>query len=219
MFKGNILQIENYIITPKIKNNFPYLTHLKLGALIYLVEIDMSNIVSSYTLNKFSYIINKRKDERMIIKKEEDHYDYIIQKEIEKDNKIKDKIQLCYNYNYSMLNNNNNDYDKYKFLDEKVDKDKKEIETINNNSENNTVKTNIIKEKNLLNINSLLEGKSYEELINDEKKKIESLKKAELINSKEEFPNLQDINENKNINNSKTYNYKSKKKKRKFIEL
>ena len=48
-------------ITPYIKNKYKFLSHLRIGSLFFLVEIDMKPVVSNHTLKHFYQILKKTK--------------------------------------------------------------------------------------------------------------------------------------------------------------
>ncbi len=66
-------------ITPFIKNKYPFLNHLKIGSMFFLVEIDMKQLVSNHTLKQFHNVLKERAKVRNSIKREEEHYDNYVQ--------------------------------------------------------------------------------------------------------------------------------------------
>ncbi len=62
-----------------MKNQHPFLNHLKIGSLFFFVEIDIKQLVSNHTLKLFHNILKERAKIRNIIKREEEHYDNYIQ--------------------------------------------------------------------------------------------------------------------------------------------
>ena len=239
--KGNILQIESYAVTPKFKKFVSYLTHLKLGSLVYFVEIDLSNTLSNSSLNKYSNTLNKRMENRISVKKEEDCYEKIIKREKEKETIRKENEYLSYQSSFfdisstkfynkineeDLINLNSNSLEANSNINTNTDSD------INNNANSSAeANTNIInKEKKSKKINCLLEGKTVDEIYEEERKVIETKMKIEKLNNRDEFPDLEDTESSKNTTNNlenvkktsklnKNNNDGGKKKKKKFIDL
>lgn len=61
-------------MTPFLKNRWNFLSHLKDGALFYLVEVDLRPHVSSHTLKKFGHLLKERSKTRSLVRMEEDRY-------------------------------------------------------------------------------------------------------------------------------------------------
>ena len=59
----------------KLKNEFKFLNHLKIGSLFFFVEFDIKDIVSNQTLKVFHNQLKERAKIRNIQRKEEEHYD------------------------------------------------------------------------------------------------------------------------------------------------
>jgi hypothetical protein len=68
-----------YQLTPQLKNQYKYLNHLKIGSLLFFVEIDLKNIVSHNTLKTFQNLLASRSKVRLSIKREEAHYDKYVE--------------------------------------------------------------------------------------------------------------------------------------------
>ncbi len=66
-------------VSPYLKNKYPFLNHLKIGSLVFFVEIEMKQIVSNLTMKHFHNILKDRAKIRSSIKKEEEHYDNYVQ--------------------------------------------------------------------------------------------------------------------------------------------
>ena len=62
-------------LTPQLKHQNKFLSHLKIGSLFFFVEIDLKGIVSHKTLKTFQNLLASRSKVRNSIKREEDHYD------------------------------------------------------------------------------------------------------------------------------------------------
>lgn len=75
VISGRILEIEMHQVTPQIKNQYKFLSHLKIGSLFFFIEIDLKQNVSNHTLKTFHNLLKDRAKIRNSIKREEDHYD------------------------------------------------------------------------------------------------------------------------------------------------
>lgn len=75
VFSGKILEIEMHQVTPQIKNQYKFLSHLKVGSLFFFIEVDLRQNVSNHTMKSFHNILKDRAKIRSSIKREEDHYD------------------------------------------------------------------------------------------------------------------------------------------------
>ena len=97
---GNILDVNMKQITPNIKANYPYLSHLYLGSIIFFVEIDVNKLISPFTRKKFSHALNERTKRRRLLSNEEKNYEKFINKK-----SIKEKEEM---QNYFKYHNKNN---------------------------------------------------------------------------------------------------------------
>ena len=59
--EGNILDISMFQVTGELKSKYKYLNHLRVGSIIYFVEIDIDELISSNTKKKFSEKLYERK--------------------------------------------------------------------------------------------------------------------------------------------------------------
>jgi hypothetical protein len=66
-------------VTPFMKNQYSFLSHMKIGSLFYFVEIDIKQMVSNHTLKQYHHLLKERSKTRQSIKREEEHYDNYIQ--------------------------------------------------------------------------------------------------------------------------------------------
>ena len=94
--EGNILDIEINQVTQKLKSEYKYLNHLRIGSIIYFVEIDINDLISSSTKMKYNEKLYERKRLRNILKNQEKNYEAFVNKknnllfEEEKNNSIED---------------------------------------------------------------------------------------------------------------------------------
>ena len=164
---GNILDVEMKQITPYIKSNYPYLSHLNLGSIIFFVEIDVNKLISPSTRKKFNYALNERAKRRRLLSKEEKNYEKFINKK-----SIKEEEELKKYYLYQ---------NQLKILkeikDEENNKENKDKKTDDNNSNLNN---DDLKNDNINNNNTNLENN------NEENKKKENEKDDKANNPKKE---------------------------------
>ena len=130
---GNILDFEMKQVTPYIKSNYPYLSHLNLGSIIFFVEIDINKLISSSTRKKFSHALNERAKKRRLLSNEEKNYEKFINNK-----SIREQEELKSYFSYQ---------DKTKLLQEidngeKNENEEKKIDNKNNIDNNNEVLTN-----------------------------------------------------------------------------
>ena len=172
---GNILDVNMKQITSSIKSNYPYLSHLYLGSIIFFVEIDINKLISPFTRKKFSHALNERAKRRRLLSNEEKNYEKFINK---KSIKEKEEMQNYFKYH----NKNNIIFDKkggevgnniqFNFKEEmeeakeknEINEDKKE-----DNKENDNNKE--IKKESML--KKLLEESVKEEKEREEKERLE----------------------------------------------
>ena len=186
VISGNILDVNMKQITPYIKSNYPYLSHLNLGSIIFFVEIDINKLISPFTRKKFSHALNERAKRRRLLSNEEKNYEKFISK---KSIKEMEEMQNYFNFhNINNLkkekggekNNNINFIDNEEKDDEKKNEDNKKEEKEENNNENNKKE---IKKENML--KKLLEESAKEEE-QKEKEEKERLEKEKLEKEKKE---------------------------------
>ena len=78
--EGNILDIEMYQVTPKLKSEYNYLNHLRVGSIIFFVEIDINDLISDSTKEKYNEKLFERKRFRNLLKNQEKNYELFITK-------------------------------------------------------------------------------------------------------------------------------------------
>lgn len=65
-------------VTYNFKKHYPYLSHLRIGSIIFFVEIDIKHLVSLNTYKAFGNELRKRAKIRMMLSKEEKSYERFI---------------------------------------------------------------------------------------------------------------------------------------------
>ena len=179
---GNILDVNMKQVTPYIKSNYPYLSHLNLGSIIFFVEIDVNKLISPSTRKKFNHALNERAKKRRLLSNEEKNYEKFINNK-----SIKEEEELKKYYSYQA---------QLKILKEIKNKEKneeneeKKDNNLNNNdlqNESLSLNNNINNNNNNTNLENNEENKKNE---NDEKtaknpKKENMLKKLLEENIKE----------------------------------
>lgn len=199
-------------MTPYLKSKFPFLSYLKFGSIFYFIEIDLSNHVSEISLFKHRDILERRRIRRKMVKKEEDKYHinliyYNEQDKIDINHQSSLGSYKKYKTYYDIEINNNCD-------DEIYD----QTENIVKDSDISDTKISLISNSSYM-IKSLLEGKKdVNQLLEEEKTK----KKFEEYKFKNEFPDLNQIDEEekgKENECGKGKGKKGKKGKKKFVEL
>ena len=163
VISGNILDVEMKQVTPYIKSNYPYLSHLYLGSIIFFVEIDVSKLISGSTRKKFSHALNERAKRRRLLSNEEKNYEKFINKK-----SIKEEEELKNYYLYHNQLRIMKDIEAKK--EEKEEKEKKDNEGLNNNNNSNVNDANDENNSNLENKND--ENKKEENTDKDKDKEI-----------------------------------------------
>ena len=172
---GNILDVNMKQITSNIKSNYPYLSYLYLGSIVFFVEIDVNKLISPFTRKKFSHALNERAKRRRLLSNEEKNYEKFINK---KSIKEKEEMQNYFKYH----NKSNIIFEKkggevgnniqFNFKEEmEEDKEKNEIneDKKEDNKENDNNKE--IKKESML--KKLLEESEKEEKEREEKERLE----------------------------------------------
>ena len=223
---GNILDVNMKQITQNIKSNYPYLSHLNLGSIIFFVEIDVNQLISPFTRNKFSHALNERAKRRRLLSNEEKNYEKFINKK-----SMKEKEEMK-NY-FSKFNkggfkqekkggeiNNNINFNYKEEISDNEKEDKKEEIKENENDNNEVKKENMLKK---LFEESKKEKKEEEERLEKErleKEKKEREKKNIFVFDEKEFPELKNNKEeNKEKENNKGGKKGKKKGKKKFKDI
>ena len=241
VISGNILDVNMKQITPNIKSNYPYLSHLNLGSIIFFVEIDVNKLISPFTRKKFSHALNERAKKRRLLSNEEKNYEKFIKK---KSIKEKEEMQNYFYYHNinniksekkgGELNNNNinfnvNEEEKEENKKENIEDKKEDKNEINKDNNKEVKKENMLKK--LLEENAKEEErKEKEEKERLERERIEKEKKEKekkniFVFDEKDFPEFNKIeskekeqNINNNINNKGGKKGK-KKGKKKFIDM
>ena len=78
--EGTILDLTMIQVTPEFKSKYKYLNHLRLGSIIYFVEIDVNDLISSSTKKKFGEKLNERERIRNLFKNQEKNYEKFLLK-------------------------------------------------------------------------------------------------------------------------------------------
>ena len=175
VISGNILDVNMKQITYNIKSNYPYLSHLNLGSIIFFVEIDINKLISPFTRKKFSHALNERAKRRRLLSNEEKNYEKFIEKRT-----IKEKEEMQKNYFYHNIKNlkdeivdkkedeeNNDNINNNLNTNEEDKNDENKIENKNENEDSNKV----VKEESML--KKLLEESAKEEEMKKEKERLE----------------------------------------------
>jgi len=219
---GNILDVNMKQITQNIKSNYPYLSHLNLGSIIFFVEIDVNPLISPFTRNKFSHALNERAKRRRLLSNEEKNYEKFINK---KSLKEKEEMQNYFlNFNKNIFkqekkggeNNNNIKFNYKEEINDNNDKEeeeKKEENKKNEDDDKNVKKENMLKKLFEEDKKEKEEEKERLEKERLEKEKKEREKKNIFVFDEKEFPELK--NENKEKEKEKENNKGGKKGKKK----
>jgi len=97
--EGTILDISMNQVTSEFKSKYEYLNHLRIGSIIFFVEIDIDDLISSATKKKFNEKLKERKRMRNLLKNQEKNYELFLTKknsklsEEEKDSTVSDSIK------------------------------------------------------------------------------------------------------------------------------
>ena len=83
--EGKILDIQMNQVTPNLKSEYKYLNHLRIGSIIFFVEIDINDLISSSTKKIYQDKLYERNRLRNLLKNQEKSYENFINK---KNNKI-----------------------------------------------------------------------------------------------------------------------------------
>ena len=238
VISGNILDVNMRQITSNMKSNYPYLSHLNLGSIIFFVEIDINKLISPFTRKKFSHALNERAKRRRLLSNEEKNYEKFIEKRT-----IKEKEEMQKNYLYHNIKNlkdeildkkedeeNNDNINNNLNTNEEDKNDENKIENKNENEDSNKV----VKEESML--KKLLEESAKEEEMKKEKERLEreriekekkeKEKKKIFVFDEKDFPEFnkeepKEKEKNNNINNDLNKGGKKGKKKgkKKFKDI
>jgi hypothetical protein len=78
--EGYIIDMKMVQVTPKLKHEYQYLNHLRVGSIIFFIEIDINDLISSSTKNIYIEKINERNRIRNLLKNQEKNYEEFINK-------------------------------------------------------------------------------------------------------------------------------------------
>lgn len=187
---GKILDIEMHQITYQLKKIYPFLSHLRIGSLIFFIEIELGNLISPQTKKKFASQLNERSKYRRLLSKEEKNYEKFIKKKASEE----EKENLMLFATTPKI--------KYPLEDLKEEEEEKD-----------NVKEEIIEPKE-----SMLKKLLIEE--NEIERKEEEKKEKEFMFKEDEFPELNNNNNNiiiKNISLKKGSKKKNAKQKFKNV--
>ena len=167
---GNILDVEMKQVTPYIKSNYPYLSHLNLGSIIFFVEIDITKLISPSTRKKFNHALNERAKKRRLLSNEEKNYEkFINQKSIREEEEL--KKYYSYQNQLKIMRDIKNKENK----ENKKDDKKEEKDDLNKNEDLKNYTNN----KNSIEENNIEENKNEEE--NKEIKENKNPKKENML--------------------------------------
>ena len=171
--EGNILDISMIQVTPEFKSKYKYLNHLRIGSIIYFIEIDINDLISSTTKNKFNEKLKERKRIRNLLKKQEKNYElFLIKKNSKLSEEEKESDSTIYDSKKSLEHN----LEPLFFISDE-ESEKKEN---NENKEKIDIINNEIKKENKLSL--LFEEKEKE----DKEKKVEEKNDFNSLNKKNE---------------------------------
>ena len=159
---GNIIDVEMKQITSSIKSNYPFLSHLNIGSIIFFVEIDINKLISNNTRKKFSHVLNERAKKRRLLSNEEKNYEEFIHKK-----SIREQEELKNYYSYQ---------NQLKILRDIQNKENKDNKNNTNEKNNNNDNSNINKELKNDN-NEIIENNNEENKKEEENKNIKNIKK------------------------------------------
>ena len=134
--EGKILDIRMNQVTPSLKSEYKYLNHLRIGSIIFFVEIDINDLISSSTKNIYKEKLYERNRLRNLLKNQEKSYENFINKknskifEEEKNSSLENSKKSLENISGPIFfgtdeelgknsnNNNNNEKDENKNMKE-----------------------------------------------------------------------------------------------------
>ena len=163
---GNIVDVEMKQITPNLKSNYPYLSHLNIGSIIFFVEIDINKLISNNTRKKFSHVLNERAKKRRLLSNEEKHYEEFIHKK-----SIREQEELKNYYSYQ------NQLKIFRDIQNKGNKDNKNNTNEKNNNNDNSNINKELKNDN----NEIIENNNEENKKEEENKDIKNPKKENML--------------------------------------
>ena len=199
--EGNILDIEMNQVTPKLKSEYKYLNHLRIGSIIFFVEIDINDLISSSTKKLYNDKIYERNRLRNLFKNQEKSYENFIKRknskliEEEKNNSLEDSKKSLDKINSPIFfgtdeelgkndkNENNNNKEKEKDENIKKKGNKLKMLLIEKEKEEKEVKDKK-EEKDKKEKKEKKEKKDKNEMVKKEEKNVKKNKKGENKNKK-----------------------------------
>ena len=160
---GNIIDVEMKQITSSIKSNYPYLSHLNIGSIIFFVEIDINKLISNNTRKKFNHALNERAKRRRLLSNEEKNYEEFIHKK-----SIREQEELKNYYSYQ---------NQLKILRDIQNRDNK----VDNIEKNNVDDNNNINKDLTIDNNEIIENNNEENKKEEENKNIKNIKKENML--------------------------------------
>ena len=122
--EGNILDISMNQVTPEFKSKYNYLNHLRIGSIIYFIEIDINNLISSSTKIKFREALNERNRMRNLLKNQEKKYELFLTKKYSKIFEEEKNFEL----NSTMGDSEKSIVPLFLFSNDEIEKNENEIE-------------------------------------------------------------------------------------------
>ena len=191
--EGNILDIEMNQVTPKLKSEYKYLNHLRIGSIIFFVEIDINDLISSSTKKLYNEKSYERNRLRNLLKNQEKSYENFIKRrnskliEEEKNNSLEDSKKSLENISCPIFLGTDEELGKNEKNQNNIEEDK----NINNKKGNKLKMLFMEKEKEEKEMKDKEEKdkKEKEEIekkdkIKKEEKKVEKIKKNKMKNKK-----------------------------------
>lgn len=211
------MEIEKYIMTPELKSKWSFLTHIKLGACFYFVELDLNDILSKKTLDKYEDSLVKRQDNRDYQREEEEYYHKIVEIENKQNEKKRRESKDSHSDNHLKSKN----YIEFNQSEQEALNEYHEYMTKNLESPGNktTSGESTSDAKIAKKISYLLEGKTIE-MYEKEEKERQKKEDKKFVYSKEEFPDLEDdIDHELTEKKLKKAGAGGRNKKKKFVDM
>ena len=129
--EGQIIDMSMTQVTPEFKANYKYLNHLRLGSIIYFVEIDINDLISSSTEKKFHAQLEERSRMRKLLKNQEKSYELFLTKKNSKISEEEKELELNSTIGDSKKSLVNNFGTLFFETDEELEKKEEKIEKEN----------------------------------------------------------------------------------------
>ena len=78
--EGDILDMNMIQVTQNLKHEYKYLNHLRVGSIIFFIDIDINDLISSSTKNLYNEKLSERNRIRNLLKNQEKNYEEFINK-------------------------------------------------------------------------------------------------------------------------------------------